>query len=126
MIPPRDVVVKPLVRGANLVPPNGRAAPPDGTGPAGRSGARTAKGGPVAKREFHIGAVLRRVRRAVAGLPKAALFELAEAGHRTVFEQVASGNILTRTREEVTLEAVLRLFRAARAPAPAARLGARG
>ncbi|MFO7261191.1 MAG: endonuclease III [bacterium] len=80
----------------------------------------------MAKREFHIGAVLRRVRRAVAGLPKAALFELAEAGHRTVFEQVAACIISTRTRDEVTLAAAQRLFAAARTPAAAARLGVVG
>src|SRR5690606_26525124 len=93
----------------------------------GRPVARDFLGGrPVAKRTFDIDAVMRRVRRAVAGLPKAALFELAEAGHGTVFEQVAACIISVRTRDEVTLEAAKRLFEAARTPAAAVRLGVRG
>src|SRR5690606_31050345 len=84
------------------------------------------KGGPVAKRRFDIDAVMRRVERAVAELPKAALFELAEAGHRTVFEQVAACIISVRTRDEVTLAAAERLFEAVRTPAAAARLGVTG
>src|SRR5690606_15766134 len=81
---------------------------------------------PVTKRRFDIDAVLRRVRRAVAGLPKAALFELAEAGHGTVFEQVAACIVSVRTRDEVTLEVAERLFGAARTPAAAVRVGVAG
>ena len=80
----------------------------------------------MAKRAFDIGAVMRRVERAVAGLPKAALFELAEAGHRSVFEQVAACIISVRTRDETTLAAAARLFEAARTPAAAVRLGVAG
>lgn len=80
----------------------------------------------MAKRAFDIAAVMRRVERAVAGLPRAALFELAEAGHRTVFEQVAACIISVRTRDETTLAAAARLFEAARTPAAAVRLGVAG
>src|SRR5690606_3859693 len=54
------------------------------------------------------------------------LFELAEAGHGTVFEQVAACIVSVRTRDEVTLEVAERLFGAARTPAAAVRLGVAG
>ena len=39
------------------------------------------------KRPFRIGTVLGRIRDAVRLLPKAAMFALAELGHRSLFEQ---------------------------------------
>ncbi|HEY8468446.1 MAG TPA: endonuclease III [Longimicrobiales bacterium] len=75
------------------------------------------------KKPFDIDQVMRRVRRAVRPLPKAALFELAEAGHDSAFEQLAACIISVRTRDETTLEAARRLFTAARTPEQAAALG---
>lgn len=100
--------------------------PPEAhAGPVTRLSREMWEGGLVAKRAFDIAAVMRRVERAVAGLPKAALFELADAGHRTVFEQVAACIISVRTRDEVTLAVAERLFGAVRTPAAAVRLGVR-
>ncbi|HEX7089865.1 MAG TPA: endonuclease III [Longimicrobiales bacterium] len=78
------------------------------------------------KRPFDIDEVMRRVRRAVRPLPKAALFELAEAGHDSVFEQLAACIVSVRTRDETMLEAAKRLFAAARTPERAAGLGVAG
>ena len=46
------------------------------------------------------------------------MFELAERGHRTLFEQLVACVISIRTRDEVSLPVALELFR--RAPTPAA------
>ncbi|HEU4649730.1 MAG TPA: hypothetical protein VFS33_11760 [Gemmatimonadales bacterium] len=78
----------------------------------------------MTKRPFEIGEAIRRVRRAVRPLPKAAMFALAEAGHDSLFEQVVACVISVRTRDEVSLPAARRLFAAARTPAELARLGA--
>jgi endonuclease-3 len=58
-----------------------------------------------------------RLRDAVRPYPKAALFELAEEGHRSVFEQLAACILSIRTRDEVTLPTARRLFTRARTPA---------
>ena len=62
---------------------------------------------------FDIDTVMARVEEAVRPYPKAALFELAERGFSTPFEQLL---ISIRTRDEVTLEASQRLFAVARTP----------
>ena len=46
------------------------------------------------------------------------MFELAERGHRSLFEQLVSCIISIRTRDEVSLPAAFELFE--RAPTPAA------
>jgi endonuclease-3 len=74
------------------------------------------------KRPFDVGLALRRIRRAVRPLPKAAMFALAEGGHRSLFEQVVGCLISVRTRDEVSLPAALRLLRAAPTPADISRL----
>jgi endonuclease-3 len=74
------------------------------------------------KRPFNITVVLRRIRTAVARFADAALFELADAGHRSLFEQLLACIISIRTRDEVTLETARQLFATARTPAEVHRL----
>jgi len=78
---------------------------------------------PADKRPFDIDQAVRRLRRAVAELPKAAMFQLAEEGYRSVFEQLVACMISIRTRDETTLPVARRLFAAARTPAAMQRLG---
>ncbi len=68
---------------------------------------------PPAKRPFRIGTVITRIREAVRPLPKAAMFALAELGHRSLFEQLVACILSIRTRDEVSLVAARRLFAAA-------------
>ena len=57
-----------------------------------------------------------RVRDAVRPYPKAMLFELAEEGFRSVFQQLVACLISVRTRDEVSLVLVQRLFERASSP----------
>jgi endonuclease-3 len=75
------------------------------------------------KRPFDIDEVLRRVRAEVARYADAAMFELHERGHTSLFEQLVACIISIRTRDEVSLPAALRLLERARTPAEVARLG---
>jgi endonuclease III len=68
---------------------------------------------PAKKRPFDVNVALRRIRRAVRPLPKAAMFALADEGHRSLFEQVVACILSIRTRDEVSLVAARRLFTAA-------------
>lgn len=68
------------------------------------------------KLPFDIDLVMERVRFAVAHLPKAALFELAEEGYLSPFEQLVACIISIRTRDETTLPSARRLFSKARSP----------
>lgn len=77
---------------------------------------------PDGKRPFDIHAVMRRVAKAVAPFPKAAMFDLRDRGHGTPFEQLVACILSIRTRDEVSLPAALRLFAAARTPAAVAAL----
>jgi len=70
------------------------------------------------KRSFNIHVVLRRIRVAVADVANAAMFELADRGHRSVFEQLIACIISIRTYDEVMIPTALALFE--RAPTPAA------
>jgi endonuclease-3 len=74
------------------------------------------------KRPFDIDLAVRRLREAVRPLPKAAMFELAEDGHTSVFELLVACIISIRTRDETTLPTTRRLFAVARTPAAVARL----
>jgi endonuclease III len=74
------------------------------------------------KRPFDIALACRRLRRAVKPLPKAALFQLAEEGHRSVFEQLVACLISIRTRDETTVPLARALFATARTPADMSRL----
>jgi endonuclease-3 len=77
------------------------------------------------KRAFDFPTAFRRIRAAVRHLPKAALFELAEDGFDSAFEQVVACIISVRTRDEVTIEVAHELFAKARTPERVARMTAR-
>jgi endonuclease-3 len=66
-----------------------------------------------AKIPFDIDVALERIAEAVRTYPKAALFELAERGYDTPFQQLIACMISIRTRDEETLPISLRLFAAA-------------
>lgn len=69
------------------------------------------------KKPIDIGVAVRRIRKAVKPWPKAALFELAENGFTSTFEQLVACIISIRTYDEVTLPISRRLFERARTPA---------
>lgn len=94
---------------------------------AGASGPRwtpdqTAAGMPEAKRPFDIDEMIARIRAAVRPFPKAALFELAEEGYDTPFEQLVACILSIRTRDETLLPCARTLFARARTPEALARL----
>src|SRR5207244_541738 len=69
-----------------------------------------------AKLPFDIDEVLTAVRKAIAPFRKAALFELADHGFKSVFEQLVACIISIRTLDEVTVPTAGRLFAKARTP----------
>ena len=71
---------------------------------------------PIAKQPFDLEVALLRLRIAVEPLPKAALFELAERGYSSLFEQLVACLISIRTNDEVMLPTALKLFAEARTP----------
>jgi endonuclease-3 len=75
-----------------------------------------------AKRAFDIAIALRRIRKAVAPFPKAAMFQLAADGYRSLFEQLVGCIISIRTLDEVSLPTAEHLFQVARTPAALAKL----
>jgi endonuclease III len=77
------------------------------------------------KKAFDIDAVMRRLRAAVKAYTPAAMFQLADEGYRSLFEQLVACIISIRTLEEVTLPTCRRLFAAARTPAAIAKLSVR-
>src|SRR5262245_26792920 len=77
------------------------------------------------KRPFDIDEVIRSIRVAVRPFPKAAMFELADDGFSSPFEQLVACIISTRTRDEVTVSTARRLFARARAPLEGSRLTSR-
>jgi endonuclease III len=68
------------------------------------------------KKPFDIDDMLRRIDGAVAPYPKAAMFELADLGYATAFEQLVACIISIRTYDEVSLLGAQRLFKRARTP----------
>ncbi|MBX5444539.1 endonuclease III [Sphaerobacter sp.] len=74
------------------------------------------------KEPFDIDVAIARVRQAVRDFPPAALFALADEGHRSLFEQVVACILSVRTYDEVTLPTARRLFAAAPTPAAVAEL----
>ena len=66
------------------------------------------------KRAFEFPTAFRRIRAAVRHLPKAALFELADDGFDSPFEQVVACIISVRTYDEVTIPVARELFAKAR------------
>lgn len=71
---------------------------------------------------FDIDVALARIRDAVAPYPPAALFQLADEGFKSAFEQLLACMISIRTRDETTLVCARRLFALARTPAAVAAL----
>src|SRR5512147_1614902 len=70
----------------------------------------------MAKKAFNIDRAIERIRVAVDPLPKAAMFELAEEGFDSPFEQLVACIISIRTYDEVMLPTARRLFARARTP----------
>ncbi|HWP42511.1 MAG TPA: endonuclease III [Blastocatellia bacterium] len=68
------------------------------------------------KEAFDIDEAIRSIRRAVKGFPKAAMFELAEQGFDSPFEQLVACIISIRTLDEVMLGTARRFFARARTP----------
>ena len=74
------------------------------------------------KRRFDIHTVVRRVRNAVAEHADAAMFDLAERGFKSVFQQLVACIISIRTRDEVSLPVSIRLLELAPTPDKIAKL----
>ena len=74
------------------------------------------------KGAFDIHDVLRRIRQEVKRFADAAMFDLAAQGYATPFHQLAACIISIRTRDEVSLPAALRLYKAAPTPEAVSRL----
>ncbi len=70
----------------------------------------------AAKAPFAIAEAFRRLRQAVADLPKAAMFALRDRGFGSPFEQLVGSLISARTRDETTIVVCERLFAVARTP----------
>lgn len=65
---------------------------------------------------FDIDAAIPQLRQAVQAFPKAAMFELAAQGYRSLFEQLIACLVSIRTYDEVSLPVSRRLFERARTP----------
>jgi len=74
------------------------------------------------KKPFDIDVVMQQVAEAVRPFPKAAMFELAEKGYNTPFQQLVGCLISIRTLDEVSLPLSLKLLGAAPTPAAMAQL----
>lgn len=68
------------------------------------------------KEPFDIHEAIKKLRKAVAPLPKAALFELYDQGYSSLFEQLVSCIISIRTYDEVTVPTAIRLFESGKTP----------
>src|SRR5919202_1157940 len=68
------------------------------------------------KPNFDLSLVLDRIGEAIQPFPKAAMFEMAERGYGSLFEQLISCIVSIRTLDETTIPVSLRLFEAARTP----------
>ncbi|HEX5084158.1 MAG TPA: endonuclease III, partial [Blastocatellia bacterium] len=79
----------------------------------------------ASKRPFDIDQVIRRIRAAVRPFARAAMFELADDGFNSPFEQLVACIISIRTRDEVTAPTARRLFERARTPREISRLTSR-
>jgi endonuclease-3 len=78
---------------------------------------------PETKLPFDIAGMVRRIRKAVQPFPKAAMFELADRGWTTQFQQLVACIISIRTTDEVMLPTAIHLFEHAATPAAVTRLG---
>jgi endonuclease-3 len=70
----------------------------------------------LVKQPFEIDVAIARVGDVVRSLPRAAMFELAERGYTSPFEQLIACIISIRTRDETSLPVSERLFARARTP----------
>jgi endonuclease III len=77
---------------------------------------------PSVKQPLDIDRAMSLIKTAVQPYPKAAMFELAELGYSTPFEQLIACIISIRTRDEESLVIAPRLFERARSPAALAEL----
>lgn len=68
------------------------------------------------KKPLDVDEMLKRIEAAVKPYPKAAMFELAEKGYSSLFEQLISCIISIRTLDETTIPISERLFAQARTP----------
>jgi len=75
------------------------------------------------KRPIDIDLVMERLREAVKPFAPAAMFELADEGFNTPFEQLVACIISIRTRDETTVVVARKFFRRARTPREVAALG---
>ncbi|MEM6426743.1 MAG: endonuclease III, partial [Cyanobacteria bacterium P01_D01_bin.128] len=71
---------------------------------------------------FDIDRAIPLIRRAVKPFPKAAMFQLAEEGFSSLYEQLVSCIISIRTYDEVSVPVSRRLFAKARLPAEMVKL----
>ncbi len=76
----------------------------------------------MSKKPFDIDQAIDRIRVAVAPLPKAAMFELAEEGFDSPFEQLVACIISIRTYDEVMLPTARRFFARAHTPLEVSRI----
>ena len=76
----------------------------------------------MGKRPLDIDEMIVRLRKAVAPFRKAAMFELADDGYTSLFEQLVACIISIRTYDEETVPIAKRLFGRARTPAAMAQL----
>ncbi len=79
----------------------------------------------MSKKPFDIDKALAAIEKAVKPWPKAAMFELAEAGFDSPFEQLVACIISIRTFDEVTVPTARKLFERARTPAQMSKLSAK-
>jgi endonuclease-3 len=75
------------------------------------------------KRDFDISLAIERIRKATEDYPKAALFELAEDGFDSPFQQLVACMISIRTYDEVMIKIARRLFERARTASEIVALG---
>lgn len=75
------------------------------------------------KRPFDVDEMFARIEGAIRPYKKAAMFELAEEGYGSAFEQLVACVISIRTLDEVSAPTARRLFEVARTPAAVAKLG---
>jgi endonuclease III len=74
------------------------------------------------KRSFDVDIAMDRIEKAIEPYPKAALFELAEDGFKSPFEQLTACMISIRTRDETTIPVSRKFFERARTPQQVAEL----
>jgi endonuclease-3 len=79
----------------------------------------------MSKKPFSINRAVRRIEKAIQPYKKAAMFELAEDGYSSTFEQLVACMISIRTYDEVTIPMSRRLFERARTPGQMSQLSAK-